>query len=138
MRFVFANLPPKSLSLGNLHFIIKILLIEFVPNNQNQCQYYAKGTIITHSRDPQTCAHRLESKVFATFILVNVAQSNYVSRNKLHCIGNLNFGLMCKKEKHCWALSRILFISVQLIVFLDHVLLPAELAQKFKLLYFLI
>ena len=41
---------------------------------------------------------------------------------------------MCKKEKHCWALSRILFISVQLIVFLDHVLLPAELAQKFKLL----
>jgi hypothetical protein len=27
-----------------------------------------------------------------------------------------------------------LFISVQLIVFLDHVLLPAALAQKFKLL----
>ena len=27
-----------------------------------------------------------------------------------------------------------LFISVQLIIFLDHVLLPAELAQKFKLL----
>ena len=42
-----------------------------------------------------------------------------------------NFSLMCKKAKHCWALSTN--FSVQLIVFLDHVLLLAELAQKFKL-----
>jgi hypothetical protein len=34
-----------------------------------------------------------------------VAQINYVSRNQLHCAANLNFGLMCKKAKHCWALS---------------------------------
>ena len=40
---------------------------------------------------------------------------------------------MCKKAKHCWALSTNFFISVQLIVFLDHVLLLAELAQKFKI-----
>ena len=56
VRFVFAKLPPKSLSLGNLHFIIKIFLIKFLPNNQNQCWYYAKGTLITQRRDPQTCA----------------------------------------------------------------------------------
>ena len=36
---------------------------------------------------------------------VKVAQINYVSRNQLHCTANLNFGLMCKKAKHCWALS---------------------------------
>ena len=34
-----------------------------------------------------------------------MAQINYVSRNQLHCTANLNFGLMCKKAKHCWALS---------------------------------
>ena len=34
-----------------------------------------------------------------------MAQINYVSRNQLHCTANLNFGLMCKKTKHCWALS---------------------------------
>ena len=62
---------------------------------------------------------------------VKVAQINYVSRNQLHSTANLNFGLMCKKAKHCWALSTN--FSVQLIVFLDHVLLLAELAQKFKL-----
>jgi hypothetical protein len=54
-------------------------------------------------------------------------------RNQLHCTANLNFGFMYKKAKHCWALSTN-FISVQLIVFLDHVLLLAELAQKCKLL----
>ena len=37
--------------------------------------------------------------------LVKVAQINYVSRNQLHCAANLNFGLMLKKAKHCWALS---------------------------------
>jgi hypothetical protein len=57
-------------------------------------------------------------------ILLKVAQINYVTRNQLHCTANLNFGLMRKKAK--------LFISVQLIFFLDHVLLLAELAQKFK------
>ena len=36
---------------------------------------------------------------------VKVAQINYVSRNQLHCTENLNFGLMYKKAKHCWALS---------------------------------
>ena len=35
---------------------------------------------------------------------------------------------MCKKAKHCWALSTN--FSVQLIVFLDQVLLLAELARK--------
>jgi hypothetical protein len=39
---------------------------------------------------------------------------------------------MGKKPKHCWALSTN--FSVPLTVFLDHVLLLAELAQKFKLL----
>jgi hypothetical protein len=34
-----------------------------------------------------------------------VAQINYVSRDQLHCTANLNFGLMCKKANHCWALS---------------------------------
>ena len=62
------------------------------------------------------------------------AQINYVSRNQLHCTANLNFGLMCKKAKYCCALSTFLKISVQLIVFLVHVLLPSELAQKLKLL----
>ena len=37
--------------------------------------------------------------------LLKVAQINYISRNQLHCTANLNFGLMCKKAKHCWALS---------------------------------
>ena len=36
---------------------------------------------------------------------VKVAQIIYVSRNQLHCTANLNLGLMCKKAKHCWALS---------------------------------
>ena len=59
--------------------------------------------------------------------MLNVAQFNYVSRNQLHSKANLNFGLMCKKT-HCWALSTN--ISVQLIVFLDHALVLAELAQN--------
>ena len=61
-----------------------------------------------------------------------MAQINYVSRNQLYYIANLNFGLMCKKAKHCWALSSN--FSVQLIFF-DHVLLLAELTQKFKLYF---
>ena len=32
---------------------------------------------------------------------IKVTQINYVSRNQLHCTANLNFGLMCKKAKHC-------------------------------------
>ena len=47
---------------------------------------------------------------------------------------NLNFGLMCKKAKHCWALSTN--FSVQLIKAKhDHEELSsfAELAQKSKL-----
>ena len=57
-----------------------------------------------------------------------MTQINYVSRNQLHCKANLNFDLM-------WlGFVNKLFISVQLIVFLDHVLLLAELAQKFKFL----
>ena len=36
---------------------------------------------------------------------INVAQINYVSRNQLHCTAILDFGLMYKKTKHCWALS---------------------------------
>ena len=50
--------------------------------------------------------------------VVKVAQINYVSRNQLDCTANLNFGLMCKKAKNCWALSTN-FISVQLIVFFE-------------------
>ena len=34
-----------------------------------------------------------------------VALINYVSRNQIYSTANLNFGLMCKKAKHCWALS---------------------------------
>ena len=34
-----------------------------------------------------------------------LAQINYVSWNQLHCTANLNFGLICKKAKHCWALT---------------------------------
>jgi hypothetical protein len=53
-----------------------------------------------------------ESKYLSTYSqilifiaeLLKVAQINYVSRNQLHCTANLNFGLMCKKAKHCWAL----------------------------------
>ena len=37
--------------------------------------------------------------------MLKVAQINYVSRNQLHCTAHLNFGLICKKAKHCWALS---------------------------------
>ena len=33
------------------------------------------------------------------------------SRNQLHHTANLNFGLMCKKAKHCWALSRTIQFS---------------------------
>ena len=65
---------------------------------------------------------------------VKVAQINYVSKYHLHCTANLNFGLMYKG----WTLLGFvnkLFISVQLIFFLDRVLLLAELAQKFKLLH---
>ena len=36
---------------------------------------------------------------------LKVAQINYVLRNQLHCTAKLNFGLICKKAKHCWALS---------------------------------
>ena len=54
------------------------------------------------------------------------------SRNQLHCTANLNFGLMCKKAKHCWGFVNDHFISIQLIVFLHHVLLLAESAQKFE------
>ena len=62
---------------------------------------------------------------------VKVGQINYVSRNQFHSTKNLNFGLMCKKAKHCRALSTN--FSVQLMVFLDHVLLLVELLQKFKI-----
>ena len=58
--------------------------------------------------------------------MLKVAQINYVSRNQLHSAANLDFGLMCKKET-------LMGFSVQLILFLDHDLLLAELAQKFKL-----
>ena len=63
---------------------------------------------------------------------LKVTQVYYVSRNQLQSRANLNFGFIGKKAKRCWALSTN--FSVQLIVFLDHVLLLAELAQKFKFL----
>ena len=67
---------------------------------------------------------------------LKLTQINYVSRNQLHPTANLNFGLMGKKAKHCGALSTLflVFSSVQLIVFLDHVLHLAELARKFEFL----
>ena len=61
---------------------------------------------------------------------LKTAQFNYISRNQLHCTANLNFGLMCKKAKHCWGFVNDHFISIQLIVFLDLVLLLAELAKN--------
>ena len=36
---------------------------------------------------------------------LKVAQINYVSRSQLHSTANLNFDLICKKVKLCWALS---------------------------------
>ena len=65
---------------------------------------------------------------------IKVAQIDYVSRNQLHCTANLNFGLMCKKDKTLLGFFNKLFSSVQLIFFLDHVLLLAELVQKFQFL----
>ena len=50
-----------------------------------------------------------------------MAQIKYVSRNQLHCTANLNFGFVNN-----------LSFSVQLIFFLDHVLLLAKLPQKLK------
>ena len=64
---------------------------------------------------------------------VKVTQINYVSRNQLHSTANLNFGLMGKKAKHCWALSTNFSILFSFFFFLGHVLLLAELAQTFKL-----
>ena len=63
---------------------------------------------------------------------VKVTQINYFSRNKLHSAANLNFGSICKKAKHCWALS-----SVQLLVFLDHARswIGAKIQISSKLLY---
>ena len=60
-------------------------------------------------------------------VFLKVTQINYVSRNQLHSTANLNFG------KTLLGFVNKLFISVQLIVFLDHVLLLVELAQKFKI-----
>ena len=40
-----------------------------------------------------------------SYKMIKVTQINYVSRNQLHSTTNLNFGLMGKKAKHCWALS---------------------------------
>jgi hypothetical protein len=67
--------------------------------------------------EPNELAKEVFSKVlplisrFHLIKLVKVAQINYVSRNQLHCTANLNFGSMCKKAKHCWALStKILFL----------------------------
>ena len=82
----------------------------------------------------QAKAVGLHQTIVIEKVKLKVAQFNYVSRNQLHCTANLNFVLMCKKSKHCWALSTNFLFSVQQIVFLDHVLLPAELAKKFKLL----
>ena len=45
---------------------------------------------------------------YCPIVLLKVAQINYVSTNQLHCTANLNFGLMCKKAKYCWALSTII------------------------------
>jgi hypothetical protein len=42
---------------------------------------------------------------YATFKGDSDYQINYVSRNQLNYTANLNFGLMCKKTKHCWVLS---------------------------------
>ena len=64
-----------------------------------------------------------------------MAQINYVSRNQLHCMySKFEFWLDVSKGKTLLGFVNKLFISVQLIVFLDHVLLLAALAQKFKLL----
>ena len=49
--------------------------------------------------------------------LSKVAQINYLSRNQLHCTTNLNFGWMCKKAKHCWALSTNFLFLFSLIMF---------------------
>ena len=59
---------------------------------------------------------------------VKVTQINYVSRNQLHSTASFNFGFMGRRAKHCWALS------TNFLAQLYHVLLLAELAQKFKFL----
>ena len=63
-----------------------------------------------------------------------VGQINYVSRNQFHSTANLNFGLMCKKAKHCWALSTN--FSVQLIVFLWSRFASWWIGAKIQIKYF--
>ena len=45
------------------------------------------------------------SGLFIKEFRVKVPQINYDSRNQLHHAANLNFGLMCKRVKHCSVLS---------------------------------
>ena len=62
--------------------------------------------------------------------LGKVAQINYVSKNHLHSTANSNFG---QRAKTLLGFDDKLLISVKLIVFLVHVLLLAEFAQKVKM-----
>ena len=72
----------------------------------------------------------MENQVFALDqFSLKVAQINYVSTS-LYSI--FEFCLDVQKGKTLLSFVNKLFISVQLIFFLYHVLLLAELAQKFK------
>ena len=65
-----------------------------------------KGRLcLTHYCQPPTQILKATFVSTINYQLIKVAQINYVSRNQLHCRANLNFGLMCKKAKHYWALS---------------------------------
>ena len=62
-----------------------------------------KNTLFTYFR---ICIARSMIKCTSKYLWqIKTTQINYVSRNQLHHTENLNFGLMCKKAKHCRALS---------------------------------
>ena len=60
-----------------------------------------------HNRHHSAVQYRLWSfqQQCKCIFFIKVTQINYISRNQLHHTANLNFGLTCKKVKHCWMLS---------------------------------
>ena len=77
-------------------------------NLADQLTLFKRGRLCpTHYCQPPTKILKAISPLLvqSTINLLKVTQINYISRNQLHCRANLNFGLMCKKAKHYWALS---------------------------------
>ena len=80
---------------------LKLALIKWVPGINN-FQYSPYFVVLTGCLMSTTC---IKAPNNVNMRLVKVAQINYVSRNQLHCAANLNFVLIYKKAKYCWALS---------------------------------